>query len=69
MARPPVAARKPPAPPDKVVESGMDVIAKPIRQLGRDVVSGGQQLFDQAKAASDVVQSGFQKVKKFLTGK
>ncbi len=45
---------------------GMDVVAQPFRQLGRDVVRGGTTLLEQGKAAVANVVEGYRKTKRFL---
>jgi hypothetical protein len=51
----------------KADDFGMDVIAKPFRQLGRDVLQGGKELIRQGQAATANVVEGARKVKRFLS--
>ena len=61
--RPAVPKRKP------VDTSGMEAIAAPFRQMGKDVVSGTKTLVEQGKTAVGKVQEGYRRVRRHLTGK
>ncbi len=68
MARTTVPVRKPapskPAAPAD--ELGMELIAKPLRQLGSDVKVGSRQLGDLFQGSVQAVKTGYRKVKSFL---